>query len=183
MKYVGLSLLCALLCVTLAQDATAEADLGFKGAGGRLSLVFPDNIDTAIGFGGLVELGTITPDVTLGATLDLWFSSESTVDIRDIIFAANSKYHFTVKNKKLKPYAGGGLAIHIVNVDVPSTTVGTITVPGASDSDVKIGLDLLGGLGYEVSPKVDITGELMYRIVSDVSQLVISGGIIYWFGK
>ena len=79
---------------------------------------------------------------------------------------------------ELKPYAAAGLAIHIFKVDLPS--VGLFT--GGSDTSTKIGLDLAGGLGYAVGEKVDLIGELMYRIVSDYGQFVFSGGVIFWLG-
>ena len=172
-----------LLCVVTVQNAYAEADIGFKGAGGRLSFVFPDNVDATFGFGGLVDLGTFAPNVGFGASLDMWFGSEDPVDYRDIIIGANSRYWFEVKNPKIKPYAGGGLALHFFKASSDPQTISGITIPGFDESDTKIGLDLFGGANFEVSPKVDIIADAMFRIVSDVNQFVISGGIIYWFGK
>lgn len=183
MKRLALSVCLFLFGVAVAHSARAEANLGFNGVGGRLELVFPDNLDTAFGLGAVFDFGTLAPNVAMGATLDYWSTSEGSADYRDIVIAANSKYVFEITNKKLKPYAGGGLALHFFHVDIPAQTVGIITVPGASDTDMKFGIDFLGGLGYAVSDKVDLTGELMYRVVEDVSQFVISAGAIYWFGK
>jgi opacity protein-like surface antigen len=183
-KHILVPALCLLLCAAVVADGHAETDIGFKGVGGRLSFVSPDNIDGTIGFGGVVDLGTFAPRVGFGATLDMWFSSQSVADFRDIIFGANSRYKFEVKNNpKLKPYAGGGLALHFFHSKIPAQTIGFITIPEVSDTSTKLGVDLFGGTAYEVSPKLDITGELMYRIVSDVGQFVISGGVIYYFGR
>ena len=177
MNRIVLCMLCALLCITFAYDAHAEADIGFKGVGGRLSLVFPEEVGNAFGFGGVVDLGTFAPNVGFGATLDLWFGSESSVDYSDIVIAANSTYQFQVKNPKVKPYAGGGLALHIFSWDAPAVP----PFPAVSDSDWKIGIDLIGGVRFATSEKLDIVGEAMFRIVSDVSQFVLSGGVIYKF--
>jgi hypothetical protein len=166
-------MLCALLCVAVVDSARAEADIGFKGVGGRLSLVFPSDIGTAFGFGGIVDLGTFAPQVAFGASLDIWWGSEASVDFRNIIIGANARYLFKVQSEKWKPYGGGGLAIHFLNASFASS----------SETDTKIGLDLLGGTNYEWRPNVDLIGEAMFRIVSDVNQFTLNVGAIYWFGK
>ena len=186
MKKVIIGAVC--LAVSLASTYTesrAEADIGFKGVGGRLSLVSPDNIDMTFGFGGVFDFGTFAPQVGFGATIDAWFGSEGagsfSVDYRDIIIGVNSKYYFKTSNEKLKPYAGGGLAMHFFTFDLPSFDFFGQSI-GGSETDTKFGIDLLGGLNYAAGENIDITGEAMYRVVSDIGQFVISGGIIYYFG-
>jgi len=58
-----------------ASTAFAEADIGFKGAGGRLQYVDTDAGST-IGFGGHVELGEIAPRWALQGNLLYWSKSE-----------------------------------------------------------------------------------------------------------
>jgi len=174
---------CAMMLIAASESAFAEADIGFKGVGGRLSFVKPSDIGSAFGFGGLVDLGTFAPNVGFGASLDLWWGSESSVDFRDIVIGANSRYLFEVDNPKVKPYAGGGLALHFVNVSIDAQTIGAITIPSGSETETRLGLDLFGGVSYATSDKVDIIGDVMFRLVSDVNQFVISAGIIYWLGQ
>jgi len=178
--------LCALLCGALTTEGRAEADIGVKGAGGRLSFVSPDNIDATIGFGGILDLGSITPDIGLEATVDFWSKSEGSgnfeVKFRDIAFGARGKYRFSVSDPKLKPYAAAGLALHMFKSEVPSVTFLGTTIAGGDVTDTKIGVDLAGGIGYAAGEKVDIIGEVMYRVVSDVAQFVLSGGVVFWFG-
>jgi opacity protein-like surface antigen len=174
-------ILCAVTCGIFAVNAYAQADIGLKGAGPRLSFVSPNHADGTIGFGALVDLGEFTPELGFEGTFDMWFSSDGPVDFSSFIFGARTKYTFEVQNPDLKPYAAGGLALHFFHSSVPDVTVGNTTFPGDSKTDTKLGLDLGGGLAYKASPKADVVGELMYRIVSDVGQLVLSAGVVFWF--
>lgn len=181
---IGTALVLVFCCASLA---SAEVDIGFKGIGGKIGLVAPSDIDATFGLGAFVDLGTFAPQVGFEASIDYWSSGEGSgdfeVDFRDIALGARATYRFEVSNEKFKPYAGGGLSLHIFNVDTPSVTVpGFGTVGGGSDSETKIGLDLLGGTRYTVGEKVDIIGEAMYRIVSDVGQFVVYGGAVFYFG-
>ena len=194
MRRFATSALAVLLTMTIITGARAQADIGFKGTGGKLSFVFPDaeGIDNAIGAGVLADLGTIIPELRLQATIDFWSKSEDVdggeVSFRDIAIGARTSYTFPLENNDIRPYVAGGLAIHLLKaeVDFPAVVVsGVVISPGgtAEDSDTKIGLDLAGGSHFAVSENVDILGEAMFRIVSDVSQFVISAGVVYWFER
>ena len=187
MRHFILIGMCLLVCGFAATDSSAEADIGVKGVGGRLAFVSPDNIDGTIGFGALIDLGTITPDIGLEATLDYWSQSEGSgnfeISFRDIAIGARAKYNFAVEDKKLKPYAAGGLAIHMLKSEIPAITFLGTTVGGGDVTDTEFGIDIAGGLGYAAGENIDIVGEVMYRIVSDFAQFVLSGGVIFWFGE
>ena len=182
------SLIVAALCVGLCGVVTADswsADMGFKGAGGRLSFVAPDGVDATIGFGGFVDLGTLAPDVLLEMSFDYWSTSKSftlgEIKSRDMILGFLSKYTFTVSDEKLRPYAGAGLALHFLKVEVPKIGFDQ-EVYGGDVNDMRLGLDVVGGIGYDAGENMEIVGEIMYRVVSDVTQFVLSGGIVFWFG-
>lgn len=174
------------VCVVFTSGLHAQADIGVKGAGGKLSFVSPNDIDATIGFGAFLDLGTITPELSLRAGVDYWSTSEDVLlaewSWNDLILSAHAVYNFELENPRVKPYAGGGLAIHLSKVEVPKTTLLGVTV-GGEDASTDIGLDLLGGVGFQAAEKVDIFGEAMYRIVSDIGQFVISGGFVVWFGE
>lgn len=185
--FIAVSLLC---CLWISTALHAQSDIALKGAGGKLSYVSPKDIDGTIGFGAFVDLGTITPAIGLEAGLDYWSKSWDYLlgesSFRDIVLSGRAKYKFDVSDPKFKPYAGAGLSIHLTKskVEIPVVFIYGIRTGGdMEDSSTKIGLDLLGGTGYQVSEKVDVVGEIMYRIVSDVGQFVISGGFVYWLGQ
>ncbi len=193
MKRIAIAVLAMLVCVSVSIEAQAQADIGVKGAGVKLSFVSPDNIDGTIGFGGILDLGTFTPEIGFQATLDFWSKTEDfpgggEASFRDIALGARASYNFPMENESITPYAAAGLAIHIFHseVDFPPVVVLGTTVPGTGgtvdDTETKIGLDLAGGAAFKVGENVDIIAELMFRVVSDVSQFIVSGGAVFWFG-
>lgn len=182
-KRIALFLTTAAVVVLCFSNVMAAAEIGFNGIGGRLALVDPEDIDATIGFGVFVDLGTITPDVHLEAGIDYWGKSmdlpfDSEVKFRDIILGARAKYVFSLENSNLKPFAGGGLAIHLFHSEIDLPSGGS-----TDDSETRIGLDLGGGVAFALNEKADVTAEGWYRIVSDVSQLVLQVGVLYHLGE
>jgi len=171
-----------ILCMSFASLAGAEADIGFRGIGGKIGFVTPSDIDGTIMFGAFADLGTFAPQVGFEANIDYWSSSESVgsinFDFSDLAIGARGKYLFEVQNEKWKPYAGGGLALHFVSSDIPA--IGPF--PGSSETNTKIGLDFLGGTNFTVGKQVDIVGEAMFRMVSNIGQFAVYFGAIYWLG-
>lgn len=180
-----LGALATLLCVAAATDTHAAANIGLRGAGGRLSFVNPSDIDGTIGFDFIADWGTLRPQLAVETTLDFWSSEEDfgffNIDVRDIAFGTRLKYTFNVTNYKVRPYVAGGLALHFVRFETPARLVGGVPVPGTDDSDTKLGLDLAGGVGYKTNPNLFVVGELRIRLVSDVEQVMLIGGVVYWF--
>lgn len=174
------AVLCAGVCLSGVQ---AQTIIGFKGIGGHIALVDPDNVNTTFGIGGVVDLGTFIPLLHFEANADYWSKSEGNfgakASVRDIALGASTKYEFKTGNPAVSLFAGGGLAFHFLRGKVP---VESVTIEGerivASDTDTKIGIDALGGVNLNVSPKVDLVGTLKYRIVSDVNQVVLSAGAL-----
>lgn len=171
------------LCLTFTVNA--QMDFGLKSVGARISYVNPEGINSTIGFGGVVVLGSITPVILIEGNLDFWSKSYTSGDVkssfRDIAVGATAKYVFPLGNQAIKPFASGGVAFHILKseVDIPETTFYGQTFGGKSSvTDSKIGIDIGGGAAYAASDKVDVTGQLHYRIVSDFSQFVLSIGAL-----
>jgi hypothetical protein len=179
-------LLAALALIVGASATPAAAKIALTGIGGHLDYVDPENIDAVLGFGGLVDLGTITPEIGLEANVDYWSKSYDFglegITFRLISIGGTGKYYFAMKDSPLRPFAGAGLALHLAHssFDYPAG-YDAIFVKDASDS--KIGIDLCGGTLYGLSPKLDLLGELRYRLVSDVNQIVLRAGIIYRMGQ
>jgi hypothetical protein len=156
-----------------------------RGFGGRLSFVNPSDVDGTIGFNLIADFGTLRPQLALETTLDYWSSDEDlggyNMDVRDVSLGARLKYTFNVANYKLRPYAAGGLALHFLRFEAPDVIVGGVPVRGRDDSETQLGVDLAGGLGYRTSTNVFVVGELRFRLLSDVPQVELTGGVVYWF--
>ncbi|MDH3197796.1 MAG: outer membrane beta-barrel protein [Candidatus Krumholzibacteria bacterium] len=183
------TVLTMMICATLATAALAEADLGFKGIGGGIGIADPEDLGAAFNLSVMANFGTFAPHVAFDAVFDFWSKSENFLtyeySVKDFAFAGRVTYRFDItSNPKIKPFAGGGLGIHFVKTSAPSFSIPGIGVAGGgSDTKVKIGLDLGGGSNFTVGERLDIVAELWFRIVSDVNQIMLKGGIIYWLGE
>jgi hypothetical protein len=186
-------LLTALALIVGVSATPAVAGVAFTGIGGHLDYVSPEGegIDAVLGFGALADLGMITPVIGLEGNVDFWSKSydfgNASSSLRLISIGATGKYYFAAEDVALRPFAGAGLALHLAKAtatynlgyDFP----GYATSGEVSTSDSKIGIDLCGGTLYGLNDKLDLLGELRYRLVSDVNQLVVRAGIIYRMGK
>jgi len=159
----------------------AQADMGLKGMGVKLGYVSPEDVDATIGFAVFADLGTIVPQLMLEPQIGFWTKSEdmfgAEVSVRDIAVGARAKYLFVLPNSRMEPFLGGGLGLHFVSAEM--------SIPGfpsVSDSEVKLGLDIGGGLHIPVNPQWDVLTEVWYGIVSDVNQLSFMVGARYNFG-
>jgi len=172
------------LSMILTQEAFSQANIGLMGIGAKLGFVDPEGAGSVIGFGALVDLGTITPDIMLEGNLDYWSDSESgggvEVSFRDLIIGGTAKYMFKSSNPNFRPFAGGGIAFHFFKaaIDFAGTTQAD-----SDNSETKLGIHVGGGLFYTLSPQLDLIADGRYSIVSDASQLAIQGGVVYKLTK
>jgi hypothetical protein len=183
MKRVTL-LLAVVLGLSAASTAMAQSNLGLKNLGVAVGFVSPENLDGIFSIGGFADWGTMAPDISLESRVDHWSWSETNLGfetkIRDIAVGARGKYHFETTNPKVRPFAGAGLAIHFLSVEVTDTTTPSATV---SDGQTKLGLDLGGGISTPMNPRTDFLAEAWYGIVSDMSQFSLRAGLSYKLGK
>ena len=179
-----------LAAVLAGTCAMAASDIGFKGADLRVGYVSPEgDIESTIGFGGGIDLGTITENIGLGVVVFYWGKSYDvgiySWTFSDFAIKVNGKYYFPME--KMKPYVGAGLGIHMVSSkwEQPPYTIGGYTYGGGSvsASDTKFGFHILGGVEYPINEKIGVLGKLEYGLVSDVNQLIIGAGVTYKFGK
>jgi opacity protein-like surface antigen len=175
------------LCTVAVQDASAEANLGLKGVGGRIGLVSAENLDSAFGFDAVADLGTMSPLIGLEARLGYWSHSESQFGsdfkVSDVSLSARGKYMFPTDNAKLTPFAGAGLGMHFLHAQIDMPAQGPFPAQTIEDSSTKLGLDLGGGLAVHAGPQIDVVGEVWYGIVSDVNQLSFKIGATRWLGN
>jgi opacity protein-like surface antigen len=168
----------------MTTTAMAAADFGLKGIGVRVGVVEPENLDTTVGFGFFMDLGTFHPNVAFETYVDYWSNSIDVgfmdTSFRDVAVGAKVEYLFTLSRPTIHPFIGGGLSMHFLQ---QSVDLGGLSVPGMSldVSDTKLGLDLGGGLRAGVAEHLDIIGEAWYSMVPDFNQLVATGGIAYKF--
>ena len=180
-------LIAGCLCILAVSNATAQSDLRFKGAGLEVGVVNPEDLATTIGFGAVVDLGTVVPRVMLEAYLGYWSKSEEEfgieASVRDLAVGTHAKYLFDVPSTKIRPFAGGGISVHFVSAEVviPDQNVMGIIIPGssASDSSTKLGLDLGGEFYAPMTPNMNFVTEIWAGIVSDVNQLALKVGVLY----
>src|SRR5215471_13901295 len=108
-----------------AQQAMAQADIGFKAIGGSVGYVSPENFDGTFGLGVFADLGHITPQIKLEPRIDYWSQSQEAfgakASVHDISVGAHGKYMFDVTNPKLHPFAGAGLGLHFLSSKVSVT--------------------------------------------------------------
>jgi opacity protein-like surface antigen len=170
----------ALIVLTFGSTSFAQMMLGPKGVGAFAGYVKPEDVDGTIGFGALVDMGTLMP--MLGVELEglYWSKSEgegaAEASLRDIAISAHGKYRFPMPASPVKPYVGGGPGLHFLKAEVE------FLGEKVSDTDTKFGFDLLGGGEYEASPQIDVFAELRYSLVSDFNQFSIFGGAKFKLG-
>lgn len=118
---------------------TAQEEL-VLGVGGRVgATVDPDQAHFGIHFdlGEIAERVRVQPNVEIGVGDDL------------TVVAINPELFYLFNHKsRWTPYAGGGLGVNIYNWDTG--------VAGVDDSEVEVGLNLLGGLETMVSDRTKI---------------------------
>jgi len=192
MKRVTVFLTAVAICTLAAFDASAESNLALNGIALKAGVVNPDNVDLTLGAALVFDLGTIHPKVAFESYAGYWSQTDnaygSEFGVRDFAFGAKGKYMFSNSNPTVQPYAGAGLGFHVLNAHVETPAAysgGTLLFPGisASETDLKVGLDLGGGLRIDRGSKFAFIGDAWYTLVSDVSHFSIMVGAEYMFGR
>jgi hypothetical protein len=163
------------VCLVLGTAAFAKSNIGFKGVGAKIGFVGPEGgIGSTIAFGGVADLGWITPEIGLEADAVYWGKSYNTGFIYDtydvkysqFTISAIAKYYFAQKKgAKFHPYAGGGLGMGFWKLGYPSAAHFT---GGVSGSDLVV--SVVGGSKMALSPSMDGFAEFRYS----------TGGFDFW---
>jgi hypothetical protein len=174
------------VCALVSQSAMAQTNLGFKGVGGNVGVVSPEDMDATFGLGLHLDHGTIVPNLALESRVDYWSKSEEVfggeASVRDIAVGARCKYLFNISNPVITPFAGAGLGLHFLKAEVNVPALPGAPGGSVEDSETKLGLDLGGGMAAALGPRTSLLAELWYGVVSDVSQLSLRVGMTYHFG-
>ncbi len=192
MKRITLVLAAVAFCTLVAAGASAESNVALRGIGLKAGVVNPEDLSSTLGFGFVFDLGTLHPNVAMESYAGYWQQTETgfgvDVGVKDFAFGGKAKYMFNASNPTLQPYAGAGLGLHILSasVDMPAVTSGgTVLFPATSlsDTDVKLGLDLGGGVRIDRGSQFAFIGEMWFTAVSDVSHFSAMIGAVYMFGR
>jgi opacity protein-like surface antigen len=180
-----------LFCSAISQNAWARTDLGARSIGADVGYVDPDNVNGTLGLGAFMNLGNLSPDIRLAPHLDYWSKSNSfggdKATISDISLSPRGLYMFHTSSPKFHPYAGAGLGFHMVHARVQMAAQdlgGGVIIPAmdASNSSMKLGLDMGGGFTTPLSEKTDFCLDLWYSAVSDVGHLSLKAGVSFDLG-
>jgi len=174
-KFVLFLCLCCLVFAFGAGDLLAQ-ELGFRGVGGRLSFVKPEDVDGTIGFGAHADLGEIIESLVLYPSVEYWTKSDGPLDFSQFALNADVRYYFPGASS-VAFFAGGGLAVLFSSADINLGGFGS-----ASDSSTDIGLDLLGGVDVPVSDKLTFSGTAKF-VISDGNAFKVTAGVTYAIGE
>jgi len=182
MKRILLTLLILIFTVPMA---SAQMQLGLRGAGFTVDFVSPEDTDTSIGIGLFADMGSITNQIVLEPYIGFWSKSEDGIggaeaSVRDMIIGARGKYEFSLAGSEMRPFAGAGLGIHFARAEFTTPDFGFGTI-SASDSRTKLGLDLGGGISAPFD-RFELRGEMWYSVVSDLNQLAFRFGVMWPMG-
>ena len=133
-----LAAVAALALAPHAAHAAAESGSGIRGWGPRVGLASdPDQLVVGlhVDAGRLAPRVRFQPDVEIGSGDHVFILG----------FAAPVHYRFPVKGD-IHPYAGGGVKVGYVNVDLPNNLNGR----GVDDDEVNFAIDIIGGLEWQL---------------------------------
>jgi len=170
-KTLGVVALTVLALVSLAQ--AGGVSLGIKAG-----LADPEHLDTALDLGGLIR-GKLASNWRVEGSLEYWG-----VDYwKDVSINGTAAYEIPVQGT-VKPYLGFGTGAHIQSWEVPwDWWNGHNWVHDhISDSRTFLGLHLLGGADFNISPKTQIITEIKYALIPDddgFDALTITGGVAF----
>ncbi len=192
MKRIIALLAVVAICTLHAASASAQANVALQGIGLKAGIVSPDNVDTTVGFGLIFDLGTVHPQFALETYAGYWSQSEESYGIEagvtDYSFGGKVKYMIATANPTIQPYVGAGLGFHVLDLHgetPPMYFGGSLIFPGTSydDTDLKLGLDLGGGLKIDRGNTLAFVSDAWVSVVSDVTQFQLMVGAVYMFGR
>lgn len=169
-KLLFIPVLAALFLLAPVQDAQAQTAVQL---GPRITLDVGDISDA---FGGDFAIGAdvrINPaslPVKGSGAFDFYFAEE---DITVFTIDLNVLYPFGIDNEVFTPYAGGGIGITRVSIDV-DTGFGTF-----SGDDTDVGLNLVGGAEFNLESSLTPFVQGQFTVGGDADRFGITGGVLF----
>jgi hypothetical protein len=159
MKKVTLSVLTVLL-VTSAAQAGPAIPIGFR-------VGYTGDEAKQIHFGGHARVAEIARNLAVQPSIELGFGDNTT------LLAGNADlfYEFSeLATSMWGFYAGGGVVLSYVNVDVPE---------GFDGSSTNVGLSVAGGARYNVAEGKHLMGEIRFGI-EDAPDFKVTVGLTFF---
>jgi hypothetical protein len=163
MKVVSLVAAAAGAALFFAGDAAAQNEFEISDYGARVG--FSSNPDQFT-VGAYAKLGELVPNLSMRPSVDFGFGD----NVFTILGNADVQYSF-VTGASFAPFVGGGVAIGYYSFDLPEGAVG-------DDSDTEIGLDVYGGLEFDLGGYKSAFVEA--RVGVDVPDFKLTGGIGFY---
>ena len=157
------------------------------GVGPKIGYVDPEaGIKSTIAFGGVVDLGTITPQITLEGEVLYWSKSYDAGywewSYSQIYISGIAKYYFNQKKgAKFLPYAGGGLGLVIGKSSSDYKGEFDWMEDGSTDvSNTGLCLTFVGGAKYPLNKKTYGFGEFRYSTGGDAADILgVFVGVVF----
>lgn len=151
---------------------------------GVTSTIFQKNQSSFSGIGirMRVEMAQLAEGFSLLPSMAYWRSKNTLEDFglevvrKDATLATLLRYDF--KREGWKPYLGAGIGLHFLESEVDAPSLG---LNNESESVVRGGLAMLGGVKFGVAGKLSNMVELEYHHVPDQSQFKFNWGLSYDF--
>ncbi len=145
------------------------------GVGAGVGYVKPENIDATLHISGNVQLA-VTDNIITEAEISYWKKSETAffieVSVSDASVGGNVLLRLPAE--PLKIYGGAGLGVHFVTGRAEFLGI------GASETETKLGIHLLGGLEYGLMERLAVFANGRFDLVSDINQFKIYGGVRFY---
>jgi hypothetical protein len=146
--------------VPAAAQAQSPVATGF---GPRIGLsIDPDQVV----LGGQLVVGELAPDVTFNPSLEFGFGDDVTV----IALNIDGQYHFRIQGSAWRPYAGFGIGINFIEIDLPS--------PFNDISDTEAGANLIVGAGVPTQSGNRFFTEARFGI-GDIPEFKLMAGWLF----
>ncbi len=146
----------------------AQLDVGAQAS-------WAEDVDFGVGARGSLRLPVASVPLEATAAFDVFFPSIDGISYYE--FNANVAYLIQVPNSPVQPYVGGGLNFAIISADeITETILGQPIVIGGGSS-TEVGLNILGGARFNMSPKLAPYGELRFE-AGGGEQFVVTAGLL-----
>jgi hypothetical protein len=196
---------CAIPRATHAQGSLINLDrLQIISLGASVGRVLPEQVEPATVYSTQAEYGPIGQKWHLSVSVSYWESryrdavvrtfvdsldkslsdtsarvQASRIDVFDVTFGGDLRYS-PVSNRFLKPFAGAGVAAHVINAE-GKLIKGTFIE--RSLDDISFGVYGTAGLGIRISRSVGVEGLVRGDLVGGLRSVQARAGATYYFGR
>jgi hypothetical protein len=178
-RALALTLWIAALTAALASPAAAqprEEPLGgLYGISVGAGIAKPAHLSSALGFLARLDLGGYQ-GVSLLPTIEYWGQSSQALGTKvsnhDVTTGLDLRYR--IGSGPTRPYAGGGVALHFLSSKIQESER-----PEISESSVKLGATVLGGVEFKQTESFSWFVEGKVRLVSRFTTWKALAGVTY----